>query len=261
MTPQQHALYRFYDSTGRLLYVGITLDPGSRWKNHAKTKPWWTDVAQVTVELHPDRAAVLEAERAAIIAEQPVHNVVHNRGRATPTRATTSAKPTAHGPYTEDQNLWTFAGRHGFQRTMPLYLGWEVNCSAVSDDFDPDETDEFQLLDYWARRYGEDQVPIYWSILPIYETAPHQAHPSFSSDFLTYYTWPHHPDTGELLNFLRLPVVDKAWTHEQADKGGFIQQATGWKPSALQPYVATAQLFAAAGMARPTLRKAAENHG
>lgn len=85
-TSETHALYRFYDSTGQLLYVGITLDPGSRWKAHSKEKPWWHDVAQVTVETHDGRAAVLEAERAAILAEKPVHNVVHNRGTKTAPR-------------------------------------------------------------------------------------------------------------------------------------------------------------------------------
>lgn len=74
-----HALYRFHDANGRLLYIGITLDPGHRWNSHRKTKPWWHDVTQVTVETHPSRAAVLEAERAAILAEKPLHNVVHNR--------------------------------------------------------------------------------------------------------------------------------------------------------------------------------------
>lgn len=81
MTDQPHALYRFYDEAGQLLYVGITLDPGGRWKTHSKDKPWWGDVARVTVETHPDRPTVLEAERTAIIAEQPLHNVQHNRGR------------------------------------------------------------------------------------------------------------------------------------------------------------------------------------
>ncbi|WP_224279095.1 GIY-YIG nuclease family protein [Nocardioides lacusdianchii] len=76
-----HALYRFHSADGTLLYVGITADPGTRWRAHSHDKPWWHEVANVTVEQHPDRQAVLEAERAAIIAEQPRYNVVHNRGQ------------------------------------------------------------------------------------------------------------------------------------------------------------------------------------
>jgi hypothetical protein len=78
-----HALYRFYATDGALLYVGITADPGTRWRAHSHDKPWWHEVANVTVEQHPDRTAVLEAERAAIVAEQPRYNVVHNRGQLT----------------------------------------------------------------------------------------------------------------------------------------------------------------------------------
>lgn len=77
---QPHALYRFYDAGGLLLYIGVTLDPGARWKSHRKDRPWWHHVAQVTLEVHSSRLAVLEAERAAILAEKPLHNVVHNRG-------------------------------------------------------------------------------------------------------------------------------------------------------------------------------------
>ena len=81
-----HALYRFYDATGTLLYVGITADPGARWRQHAHDKPWWHHVANITIETHPTRTAVFDAERAAIIAERPLHNVVHNGHR----RATTT---------------------------------------------------------------------------------------------------------------------------------------------------------------------------
>ncbi|NER28870.1 MAG: hypothetical protein F6J89_14840 [Symploca sp. SIO1C4] len=56
-------------------------------------------------------------------------------------------------------------------------------------------------------------------------------------DFLNYFTSPVHFKTGEPLNWLSLPVVDKLWNNQRADKGGFIQEATGWKPSILQPFV------------------------
>lgn len=75
-----HALYRFYDQTGALLYVGITSDPGARWPKHRRDKPWWHDVATITVEVHPDRDTVLAAERTAIVNECPRYNIVHNSG-------------------------------------------------------------------------------------------------------------------------------------------------------------------------------------
>jgi len=87
VTSETHALYRFYDATGTLLYVGITADPGSRWRKHAQEKPWWQQITSITLETHPTRAAALEAERQAILAEKPVHNVVHNRGTREAPRA------------------------------------------------------------------------------------------------------------------------------------------------------------------------------
>jgi hypothetical protein len=56
-------------------------------------------------------------------------------------------------------------------------------------------------------------------------------------DFLTFYSWPEDTKTRALLNWLTLPVVDKRWNNQRGDKGGFIQEATGWKPSILQPFV------------------------
>lgn len=74
-------LYRFWDADEQLLYVGITLNPGHRWTSHRNDKPWWSEVATITIETHPDRRAVLEAERRAIVAERPRYNIVHNYGR------------------------------------------------------------------------------------------------------------------------------------------------------------------------------------
>lgn len=79
MTIRTWTLYRFYDAADALLYVGITGAPRKRWQTHSGLKSWWPDVVTVTVEHHPDRGSVLEAERLAIITERPRHNVVHNR--------------------------------------------------------------------------------------------------------------------------------------------------------------------------------------
>lgn len=76
-----HALYRFHNAAGQLLYVGITLNPSQRWAQHRDDKPWWHEVADITVETHPSRTAVLDAERHAIATERPLYNVVHNQGR------------------------------------------------------------------------------------------------------------------------------------------------------------------------------------
>ena len=67
-------------------------------------------------------------------------------------------------------------------------------------------------------------------------------------NFLSFYGWPAHSATGEQLNWLTLPVLDKRWNAKRADKGGFIQEATGWKPSILQPFVYLPGLAKASGL-------------
>lgn len=72
-------LYRFFDRDGRLLYVGIAGNPGRRWTRHASGKLWWGDVNRAELAHFASREAALDAEREAIIAERPIHNVTHAR--------------------------------------------------------------------------------------------------------------------------------------------------------------------------------------
>lgn len=71
------ALYRHFDADGRLLYVGISLSPTYRLRQHHDCSAWFQSIANVTVEWFPDRSAAMAAERQAIKAESPEFNVVH----------------------------------------------------------------------------------------------------------------------------------------------------------------------------------------
>lgn len=75
MTDHPHALYRFYSDGGQLLYVGITNNPGNRLQQHQQDKPWWHEVAGISVEKHPSREAALAAEARAIAVEHPRYNL------------------------------------------------------------------------------------------------------------------------------------------------------------------------------------------
>lgn len=91
-------LYRLFDSVGALLYVGIAGNPGRRFEQHAGNKPWWGDVAVVTLEHYPSREAASMAEADAIRAENPRHNVVWAGDAKPPTLAfSQSGKPIEHG--------------------------------------------------------------------------------------------------------------------------------------------------------------------
>jgi predicted GIY-YIG superfamily endonuclease len=86
-------LYRFFDADETLLYVGISLNAAKRASQHRKDKPWWPDVATMTVERHDTREAALEAEAEAIRSERPLHNVQHNRPGCGSGCAQPSAQP------------------------------------------------------------------------------------------------------------------------------------------------------------------------
>jgi predicted GIY-YIG superfamily endonuclease len=126
---QTHALYRFYDATGTLLYVGITADPGARWRSHARGKPWWHEVRGVSLETYPDRASVLAAETRAIAVENPRHN------KQRPQLFTKRAQaPTAHPPR---QLVWLCTR---CQEPIADGLGYiHVNMRSV-----------FEIEAYWA---------------------------------------------------------------------------------------------------------------
>ncbi|NAS22472.1 hypothetical protein GT755_12345 [Herbidospora sp. NEAU-GS84] len=67
------AVYRFYDSAGRLLYVGMTHNPTWRFKFHVH-KNWWPRAVRHTIDWRPNRAAAAREERRAILEECPLHN-------------------------------------------------------------------------------------------------------------------------------------------------------------------------------------------
>ncbi|MFE3206165.1 hypothetical protein [Embleya sp. NPDC059237] len=83
-----------------------------------------------------------------------------------------------------------------------------------------------------------------------FEAAPFETTPvsPIREDFLSFFTWPTHARTRERVNWLRLPVADGQWNDERTTKGGFIQEALGWKPSPLIASVDITQLAAAAGI-------------
>jgi hypothetical protein len=70
-----HYVYRCYDASGLLLYVGCSMKPEERLKQHSFVYTWWTDrIARVDLEGFPDQAAGLAAEKRAIQSEHPFYN-------------------------------------------------------------------------------------------------------------------------------------------------------------------------------------------
>lgn len=69
-------LYRAYDSTGQLLYVGISLCALTRLANHRSQSEWFGEVRRLEIETFSSRRLAEEAERQAVQVESPSCNRV-----------------------------------------------------------------------------------------------------------------------------------------------------------------------------------------
>jgi hypothetical protein len=74
-----HVLYRFFNTSGDLLYIGITGNTTQRFRQHADHKPWWPEVADVRLEYLPSRAELVAVERLSIVREHPRYNIIHKQ--------------------------------------------------------------------------------------------------------------------------------------------------------------------------------------
>jgi predicted GIY-YIG superfamily endonuclease len=68
-------LYRYFDDTGQLLYVGITGDNTKRQSQHRRNSFWFGEIASASFQHFENREAALDAETLAIQAEKPLHNI------------------------------------------------------------------------------------------------------------------------------------------------------------------------------------------
>jgi Nuclease subunit of the excinuclease complex len=68
-------VYRAFDSSGRLLYVGCSVNVESRLRYHEQHSRWWLFHERVESEKFPTRALAAEAEAVAIATEHPRWNM------------------------------------------------------------------------------------------------------------------------------------------------------------------------------------------
>jgi predicted GIY-YIG superfamily endonuclease len=73
-------LYRAFDATNALLYVGISEDMRSRFERH-KYAEWAEDIDTVTAEMYATRQEARAAELLAIKTEKPKWNVADSPDR------------------------------------------------------------------------------------------------------------------------------------------------------------------------------------
>lgn len=69
-------VYRAFDVSGRLLYVGCSVDADARLVQHSKQADWWVFVDRIEREDFSSRDDALAAEAGAIATEHPRWNMV-----------------------------------------------------------------------------------------------------------------------------------------------------------------------------------------
>ena len=75
MADRKCALYRHFDAEGTLLYVGISLRPFSRFKEHNTHSGWADQIANMAIEYFPTRMEAMAAEIKAVQEESPLYNI------------------------------------------------------------------------------------------------------------------------------------------------------------------------------------------
>ena len=188
---------------------------------------------------------------------------------------------------TDADTIWEWRSRStGVLRRGPLYLHWKADGDEISESCDPAEMDAPAVWALWIDTLvandrletiaGPGWVRLYWfarglrvgsfptvppdvagdllatpEMMDTFNTArfvmaTHQA-------FVDHFTWPVDAVTQMPVNWLRLPVPDKYWNADRVSRGGFIQQATGWKPAPLQPFIHIPTMAECAGLYAPRL--------
>jgi predicted GIY-YIG superfamily endonuclease len=72
---ERTALYRYYDSEGNLLYVGISVSAARRMEQHKQAKIWFKNLARVRVEHFSDRDSALQAEKKVNQGHSPYYRL------------------------------------------------------------------------------------------------------------------------------------------------------------------------------------------
>lgn len=71
---ERTAVYRLYDASGTLLYVGVSTNPVVRWVQHSGAQSWWSDVIRFEIAWTDTREDALLEEKRAMHDERPLYN-------------------------------------------------------------------------------------------------------------------------------------------------------------------------------------------
>ena len=74
-----HCIYRHFDKSGKLLYVGRSCNLGMRHAEHQINSRWFSLVTTIKIQRLESIKLAIEAEEKAIKKESPAFNLLHNK--------------------------------------------------------------------------------------------------------------------------------------------------------------------------------------
>ena len=86
MKAEKTELYRHFDKNNTLLYVGVSLSYASRLAQHRDHAHWFQEVEIVKIERFSTRRDALDAEKRAVVSENPKCNIQLRKTAAEITR-------------------------------------------------------------------------------------------------------------------------------------------------------------------------------
>lgn len=119
--------YKFYSSTGELLYVGITGNLDQRLHAHRLQKTWWKDVDDINVKVFNTREEAESYERQCIKVECPKYNELPGVLHKQQTTERIIPKTRSRLPQKELEYLRTLDTNQTYLRCAELQaVGWSV---------------------------------------------------------------------------------------------------------------------------------------
>lgn len=76
MHPGKTGLYRYFNESSELLYIGIATNPLKRAITHRREKSWYPKIAKANLEWIPTRESAFSVEHRSIRYENPKYNSV-----------------------------------------------------------------------------------------------------------------------------------------------------------------------------------------
>jgi hypothetical protein len=126
------AIYRLFDRSGSLLYVGVSVEPRTRIKTHIRDMPWGREVdgSRTRIEWAPDRPTALAVEASAIAEEAPAYNVTGSEKAPRPRQDRDPMPYDNLRRVRIDRQLWdaygTLVGTRGRSADIRTYMAWRA---------------------------------------------------------------------------------------------------------------------------------------